>query len=65
MSKNRYARLTGTACAVLAFAACDPGLVPGPVPNVEPPDEPIVRNPDLPTPYELELCSRRVPTPRC
>jgi hypothetical protein len=60
MSNTKLARLIGTACTVLALAACGPAPVPGPAP-----DESGGQNPGHPTPYELELCFRRVPTPRC
>jgi hypothetical protein len=66
MSHTKY-RINGTACAALvALATCGgPGHVPGLGPNGEPPHEPIVSHDNLFTPEELELCDRRVPTPRC
>jgi hypothetical protein len=67
MSNIKSARIIGTACAALAALAACGGTrqVPGHLPNVEPPHEPIFRLDDLPTPDELELCDRRVPLPRC
>ena len=71
MSNIKYARIIGTACAVLvAFTSCGgPKQVPGLVPNREPEDAPAGHSPQFPSPdegkYARELCFRRFPPPRC
>lgn len=68
MSDTAHGRIlwTAFAAALLPFGACGgAGEIPAVVPQVEHGDAPVGRSPQFPSQIELELCDRRVPTPRC